>query len=250
MGAQRAGTTWWHRLLAAHPDVLPAPRKELHFFEAFHGRGLSTGDVERYHALFPRPPGRVTGEWTPRYMLDVWTPRLLKQAAPDAKLLVMLRDPVERYRSGLAQAEASAAARGALVPPTAWADALARSQYAAQLHRLLQHFPRERTLVLQYESCCAKPLEELRRTCAFLGLEPPGRLPAGLDPRPSPAGGPNGLATDLRADVVGALRPDVDALHVGWPEVDVGLWPDFAPKAGGFARRAPGSASRIGSPDA
>ena len=57
--------------------------------------------VERYHRNFPRPAGGVTGEWTPRYMYDHWSLRLLRRAAPEARILVILRDPIERYRSAL-----------------------------------------------------------------------------------------------------------------------------------------------------
>ena len=53
-----------------------------------------------YHQQFPRPVDRIAGEWTPRYMYDFWTPPLLARAAPEAKMLVLLRDPIERFRSG------------------------------------------------------------------------------------------------------------------------------------------------------
>ena len=51
---------------------------------------------------FPRPSGSLTGEWTPDYIQCSWVPALLAQAAPGTRLLVLLRDPVERFRSGLA----------------------------------------------------------------------------------------------------------------------------------------------------
>src|SRR5262249_46493046 len=102
IGTQRAGTSWWHRLVLAHPGVYRRPdaRKELHFFQL----GAATNGIESpaaYHASFPRPPATITGEWTPRYIYDPWTPRLLRAVAPDAKLLVLLRDPVARFVSGI-----------------------------------------------------------------------------------------------------------------------------------------------------
>ena len=115
--------------------------------------------LARYHALFPRPDGALAGEWTPGYMLDFWTPPLLRRAAPDAKLLVLLRDPVERFRSGLTLTEnrltlgwsARAAANGGFQ----------RGIYADQLLRLWSAFPREQVLVLQFERCVRDPRGEL-----------------------------------------------------------------------------------------
>ena len=130
-------------------------------------RGLEAADVARYHAYFARPAGKLSGEWTPGYMLDVWTPALLRQAAPDARLLVLLRDPVERFRSGRTLAE-----NRFTVGSTARAAANAafnRGIYADQLLRLWAPFPREQTLVLQYERCVADTAAQLARTFEFLG---------------------------------------------------------------------------------
>jgi hypothetical protein len=113
VGAQRSGTSCWNRLIVDHPGVVPpliplnssggplpgTTKKELHYFDPFSDVALEDRDVELYHRFFPRPDGAMTGEWTPSYMVDRWIPPPLQQAAPKAKLLVLLRDPVERYRS-------------------------------------------------------------------------------------------------------------------------------------------------------
>jgi hypothetical protein len=179
VGTARSGTTWWDSLISAHPRVSrPATTpKEIHFFDGLWRGPLSDADISRYHAFFARPAGHLSGEWTPGYMLDVWTPRLLRQAAPDARLLVLLRDPVERFRSGRTLAE-----NRFTVGATARAAANAafnRGIYADQLQRLWSAFPREQVLVLQYERCVADPAAELRRTYEFIGLDP--GIPAGLD---------------------------------------------------------------------
>jgi hypothetical protein len=179
VGTARSGTSWWDSLVNAHPRASRAAEtpKEVHFFDSLWRSELSEADVARYHAFFARPEGHLSGEWTPGYMLDVWTPRLLRQAAPDARLLVLLRDPVERFRSGRTLAE-----NRFTVGSTARAAANAafnRGIYADQLQRLFNVFPREQVLVLQYERCVAEPAAELRRTYEFIGLEP--EIPEGLD---------------------------------------------------------------------
>src|SRR5688500_10826808 len=100
-------------------------------------------------------------------MGDAWTPRLLRRAAPDTRLLVLLRDPIERFRSGVAH--------GVMVSPERrWdklsADAVERGRYATHLARLQRFFEPERILVMQYERCRQDPLGEYRRALRFLGV--------------------------------------------------------------------------------
>ena len=177
MGVQRAGSSWWHRLLEAHPNVSPLGlgAKELHFFDDFWRGDFQPSDERAYHQLFLRPEGMLGGEWTPRYIFDPWTPPLLRRAAPDAKLLVLLRDPIARFRSGVTHA----ATHGGRVTSDVVDTAIARGFYAAQLSRLYQHFPREQVLVLQFERCRANPAPMLKLTLEFLGLDP-GRYPSSI----------------------------------------------------------------------
>lgn len=114
VGTQRSGTKWWYENVVGHPGVtrVSGPHKELHFFDGLSDVDLSPEWVERYHRFFPRPGGTIAGEWTPRYMANFWTPGLLHEAAPEARLLVLLRDPVERYLSGVALESFRASARG------------------------------------------------------------------------------------------------------------------------------------------
>lgn len=104
IGTQKAGTTWWFDAICAHPDVFFRAdiHKERHFFGRYAVRPFGPADCMQYHDWFPRPPGSMTGEWTPDYIHCPWVPALLAQAAPRARLLILLRDPVERFRSGLA----------------------------------------------------------------------------------------------------------------------------------------------------
>lgn len=103
VGAQKAGTSWWHRLISEHPSVAlrPDQAKELHYFDSFFDRPFTRADAARYHGFFPRPYGAKSGEWTPRYLTDFWAHEQLRMAAPEAGIIVLLRDPVDRYRSGL-----------------------------------------------------------------------------------------------------------------------------------------------------
>ncbi len=225
VGTARSGTTWWDSLINAHPRVSrPATTaKETHFFDPYWKGGLRAADVERYHALFARPAGHLSGEWTPGYMLDAWTPALLRSAAPDARLLVLLRDPVERFRSGRTLAENRFS-----VGSTARAAANAafnRGIYADQLLRLWAAFPREQVLVLQYEQCVAEPRRQLERTFRFIGLD--GQIPVGIDPA-ARVNESRGTKISLSAWQEEQLRrryaPENERLAALLPELDLSLW--------------------------
>ena len=225
VGTARSGTTWWDSLIRAHPRVSrpEGTPKEVHYFDRLWQSELTEPDVARYHAFFARPEGQLSGEWTPGYMLDMWTPRLLRRAAPDARLLVLLRDPVERFRSGRTLAE-----NRLTVGSTARAAANAafnRGIYADQLLRLWSAFPRQQVLVLQYERCVAEPAAELQRTYEFIGLEP--EIPSGLDlgQRVNASRGTKVTLSEWQEDqLIRRYAPENERLAQLLPELDLSLW--------------------------
>jgi hypothetical protein len=227
VGAQRSGTTWWFELLLEHPAIR-APRgrrKELHFFDRFGAEPMTDADVEAYHELFRRKPGETVGEWTPRYMGDAWTAPLIKRAAPDAKLLVLLRDPIERYRSGVLH---RTTLRPEHLAESVANDAIERGRYASQLRHLLSVFDRDRVLVLQYERCRADPIGEYRRTLAH--LEVADRVPddVGSLRGTSMSADMEPLWPDLAAGLHAALDREVAELVELVGDLDLSLWPNFA----------------------
>ena len=225
VGTARSGTTWWDGLIASHPDVARAPGvpKEVHYFDDRWADDLDDAAIAAYHAYFAHPAGKRAGEWTPGYMLDAWTPRLLRRAAPDARLLVLVRDPVERFRSGRTLAE-----NRFTVGSTARAAANAafgRGLYADQLLRLWRAFPREQVLVLQYERCVADTLAELRRTFAFLGLDPGATGGIAVGVRVNASQGPKAALTAWQEDVLARrYAPENERLAALVPDLDLALW--------------------------
>ncbi len=253
VGAGRTGTSWWYDMIVDHPAVervagsrrrlrpwersrpwesVPAVtltplRKELRFFDPLVERGLSATDADLYRRFFPRPEGSVCGEWSPSYMFDFWTPPLLARAAPQTRLLALLRDPVERLRSAIGLvARAGPLQRDSRLLFDVWSLERDRGRYWKHLSRLLDYFPREQLLLLQFERCTQDPAGELRRTYEFLGLEPLDH-----DPGPTTAGAPVRAKPDLREEVrsrlVAELEDDVRALARTFPTIDLELWPNF-----------------------
>jgi hypothetical protein len=164
---------------------------------------------------------------------------MLRKAAPEARLLVMLRDPVARYRSAIARLHRMAEERGDRVLLASVADATWRGFYYEQLRHVFDLFGAEQILVLQFERCVQDPVGEMERTWRFLGLEPPRKVPGRLMQhkqagRPTPE-----LAPAVSEELAERYREDAQRLAELCPEIDLSLWASLA-----GARRA--SAARVG----
>ena len=222
VGTQRAGTTWWFAELRRHPQLAIAPgsRKELHFFDPFANRPLTEADIARYHQWFPRPDGSVTGEWTPVYVYEPWAISMVARAAPDAVYLLLLRDPLDRFGSGLE----FGLGRGFSYNESVL-DAFHRGLYAGQVARLFEHVPRERVLVQLYEELRADPSGQRRRSAQFLGLDPE-RFPNAVDAREPTKRASAGVGTTaaLMSELRARYCDDLGRLAQLLPELDFGRW--------------------------
>lgn len=222
VGAQKAGTTWWYSLIAQHPAVYHHDgfHKERHFFGHFALEEFGPAQAGLYSRWFPRPPGLLSGEWTPDYMHQPWVPGMLTGSAPDAKLLVLVRDPTARFRSGVDHLRQ----RGEPLTPMALGDAVSRGFYSAQIARLHDAFPPERILVLVYEACVENPRRWLGETFRFLGIDDtfvPSDM-AGESNRTRVA--PTVLGPGVEERLNALYKPDVDLLGRLRPELDLGRW--------------------------
>lgn len=178
IGAQKCASSWVHAVLAEHPDIDAAPAKELDFFSYHHDRGH---DWYRQHW---RGHG-IRFENSPSYLHDPRAPGRLAAFAPDARLILTLRDPVERaYSHHLHEV-----ARGH-IPPKSFAEALRDNPdyleqgfYTRHLRRWLEVFPRAQVHVLLAEEIASAPETARQAMLHFLNLDP-GPPPAMLsEPR-------------------------------------------------------------------
>jgi hypothetical protein len=225
VGAQKAGTSWWDTLIHCHPSVyrLEDQPKELHFFDRAWEEPFDDEDLARYALHFPRPEGGVAGEWTPGYLIDFWTPGLIARAAPEARILVLLRDPIARFESALTHQ--LSVSRAALTQRDIQGT-FQRGLYAPQLRRVLAAFPASQVFVGQYEACRRDPAGQLARTYSFLGL-------AAFEPEASALLGEVNPTTGRRFEPGPALRrslldgyaPDIAQLRQLVPDLDLSLWP-------------------------
>lgn len=185
-GTQRGGTTTLREFLFDHPDVCMSAKKELHFFDDDRYWRKDPPDYAPYHGAFaPRPSHRLLGEATPIYMY--WKAALPRIRAynPDMKLVMILRNPVERAyshwnferqagREPLPFREALAAepqrSRDALPAQLRNGSYIQRGFYAAQLEEIWKFFPRTQTLVLRFENLSRAPGQLCAEVARFLGI--------------------------------------------------------------------------------
>lgn len=194
----RCGTTSLFDCLKDHPQVAPSRRKEVHFFDLQFARGPAW--YRRQFAPLRRLPDGTDSrplESSPYYMFHPAVPARVRAVVPDARIVFLLRDPVERAishfrknvrdgREPLAFAEALAAEEdrlagtaerlladpGHVSPAHQYFSYKARGHYADQLLRWRRHFPSGQLLALDAGRMFADPAATLAELLPFLGLDP------------------------------------------------------------------------------
>jgi hypothetical protein len=194
IGAARCGTTSLYAYLREHPQVFMSPEKETDYFSlgdlppedvprnASAYRARTRDDYERFF----RDAGdaRAVGEASPTYLFYPRSAERMQQAIPDAKVICILRDPVERAYSHFALARkmgfepvADFAAALALEDERWASDRSMRFTYTRAsfyhdgLEAFWQRFPRERILVLRFEQLAADPRATMRAVYDFIGVD-------------------------------------------------------------------------------
>ena len=105
IGAQRCGTTSLYDYLSHHPQIIPSPVKELFYFDDYYTR-----PIEWYKSFFPTKKEQeklerdlvasvITGEASPSYFFHPYAAKRIKETLPQIKLILVLRDPIERAYS-------------------------------------------------------------------------------------------------------------------------------------------------------
>ncbi len=215
-GVQKAGTTALYDYLAEDPNIGLSKVKEAHFFDD-ESVDWAAPDYAPYHAQFVDGP-LIRGEATPIYL---YWPRSLERIAaynPQIKIIVMLRDPVERAWSHWKMEYA----RGAETEPFAWCirqgrrrllyaepwgvhrefSYVERGFYGEQIERLLSLFPREQVLIAQADDLRRDPNATLAAINAFLGAP----APAAVTPRDVHVGREMDYRSELTSEDAAYLR--------------------------------------------
>ncbi len=203
IGAQRCGTTSLYRYLEQHPGVAPVglKNKGIHYFDTNFSRGVnwyrSHFPTSAYRAIRAKEYGGpvITGEGSPYYIFHPLSPARIAELIPDARSVLMLRDPVSRahshYQHEVARGFEELAFEDALraeeerlageedrmrSDPTYNSfehqhhSYISRGMYVEQIRRWHALFPKDHLLILDSAEFFSEPDRELRRVQEFLGL--------------------------------------------------------------------------------
>lgn len=195
-GTQKGGTSALDHYLRDHPEICMAHQKELHFFDNELLFAGGTPDYLAYQAFFsPKTSHRLLGEATPIYMYWHDAPRRIWHYNPDMKLIIILRNPIDRAfshwnmmrdkeKEPLPFWEAirteSERCRLALPHQHRMFSYIDRGFYAEQLRRIWAYFQKSQTLILRNEDLRASPKETLDTVCRFLEVDSLNRVPQTL----------------------------------------------------------------------
>lgn len=176
IGAQKCASSWLHRLAASHPDVGVSQDKELDFFSYRFDHGYQWYEDRFVHCR----SRQVRGETSPSYFCDPRVPERLFRYRPAARIVVSLRDPVDRalsnhrheVRAGHVHGDLSFA-KGLENNPMY----IEQSRYGTHLGRWLACFPSEQVLVILLDDVVQDPEAVARRLFRFLGVSEAHRSP-------------------------------------------------------------------------
>jgi hypothetical protein len=175
IGATKSGTSWIFRCLKEHPQICGSIEKETHFFD--RPENYDKG-IDYYQSFFKHcTKSGIKGEFTSTYLdtpFEKEVPSHIYEHFPNVKIIVCLRDPIERayshYRTNIYN-------KGFLSSYSNFLDAsrdrrLAdKGFYYKHLKKYFEVFPRENILVLIYEDLKKNPLRFIQGIYSFLGVD-------------------------------------------------------------------------------
>ncbi|MES1024048.1 sulfotransferase [Gloeocapsa sp. BRSZ] len=197
VGAAKAGTTALYYYLKQHPQIYMSPEKEPKFFALegdeldFRGPGdrenickSAITDIETYRHLFKGVTNEIAvGEASPLYLYSPKAAERIKKYIPDAKLIAILRNPIERAYSGYIMhvregretakdfTEALQEEESRIRSNWGWGHYVNVGFYHAQLKRYLNLFDKEQIRVYLYEDLKTNPINLIQDIFRFLGVD-------------------------------------------------------------------------------
>ena len=193
VGAAKAGTTSLHAYLQQHPDVFMSGLKEPHYFSSFAVKKQFDNfmpvirDPGEYQDLFAGSEScKAVGDASPSYLCDRHAASRIKSAVPDAKIIISLRNPVQRafsqylmeYHEGNeTESFAKALRKDELRPEKGWGVSFQYVDlglYADQVERYLEVFGPKNVLVILFEDFVRDIPAAMLQIAGFLDIDPAG----------------------------------------------------------------------------
>lgn len=168
IGVQRSATSWLYECLRVHPQIY-MPYKELQFFNKQYDQG-----IEWYLKHFDEmPEGEIAGEFTPDYLSSPAAVSRIHENLPDAKLIVILREPIERAFSAFQLHRSHGDYQGLSFREAIELNPalINNGLYFEQLTHLFSLFERDQVEIFFHDDVALRGAEVYRRVCEFLGVD-------------------------------------------------------------------------------
>ena len=177
-GGMRCATGWIRECLKEHPDIFIA-QKEPHFFDRNYEKGL-----DWYSSFFVDYKNEeLIGEKTASYFHDLIVPDRIKSNFPNCKIIICLRDPLERmfsHYSMLAEEDQSLRQKGFLDSVQSDIDYVKRSLYYESVSKFIECFSVNDVLITIYEDKDKDPVKFIQNIYIFVGVDPTFKAPSAL----------------------------------------------------------------------
>ena len=205
IGTSKSGSTWIFKVLSWHPQIHMYGGKDLNFFTHEYGNGW-----DWYVSQFdPAPSQPVVGEVSHSYLASPEACERIHTHLPGAKLMVCLREPVDRtfsqYLDGLKNGKMHGTLEEELERTKSLTD---RNRYGTHLEMYLERFPRDQIHIASFDELSADPDGFAAKMFAFLGVDPLP-LPENLRKKVLPAGTPRVRSVAMAAKRVARLADAV-----------------------------------------
>jgi hypothetical protein len=180
IGSQKAGTTSLYNVLRKHPQIFMPEIKEINFF--FHERLYKRGiDFYKQYFMNGKKNSNVIGEASPGYICHPKAPKRIKKHLPDIKLILTVRNPIERAYSqygdnrrklseSLTFEETLSVALSDVYEP-GQLGYFSRGVYITYIKRYLEYFDRKQLLILVFDDLVDNPLSFYKRCFRFLYVD-------------------------------------------------------------------------------
>jgi hypothetical protein len=178
IGTSKAGTTWVSEMLDAHPGICVSEPKEVNYFNEQdnyylienlnYNKGLNW---YKNHFLHWKT-GQIIGEFTPKYLSDPKAPLRIKMSFPDVKLIVCLRNPVDRAFSQYIFIRYFKKKEGRSFEEVVRKEPqyIEKGLYFKHLNRYFQYFDKTRIHIIWFDDIKSHPTRVLKDLFVFLGV--------------------------------------------------------------------------------
>jgi hypothetical protein len=200
IGSSKSGSTWIFKVLSWHPQIYMYPGKNLGFFSSRYDNGWDWY-TENFH---PEPHHKIVGDVSHSYLVSEDAAARIHDHLPGVKMMVCLRDPVQRTFSDYLDGIKNGRWTGTFEEELERTPALIkRSGYGTHLSRYLERFDRKQIHIANFDELGSDPAGFAARMFEFLEVDPLS-LPPNLQGKVLPAGTPRSRALASLAKTLSA----------------------------------------------